>query len=68
MLTIRHVEPNGNDDVYPASEAHVLVSADRPKTVWFLKDGTRHEYTTGMVYVMNEFGKTIVIYELAWKK
>lgn len=58
MQTLKHVEPNGRERLIEAlsiertPEGHLIF-------------GTEERISTGKVYVMNEAGKTVAVYDFA---
>jgi hypothetical protein len=56
MQTIKHVEPNGRERLIEA------LSVERTPE-GHLVFGTEERISTGKVYVMNEAGKTVAVYD-----
>ncbi len=57
MLTVKHVERDGHESVFEASDIHRT-----PEGQLAFGQGER-TVTTGKVYVMNEAGKTVAVYD-----
>jgi hypothetical protein len=64
VLTIKHVEPNGHESI----EESIFATYDPgvgPSTAGELRvNCSKGFYSEGIVYVMNESGKTIAKYDL----
>lgn len=56
MMTIRHVEPDGQEEIFQ-------VSSVRRTREGHLTIGTEREITQGKIYVMNDAGKTVAVYD-----
>jgi hypothetical protein len=74
MLTVKYIESNGNEIVFPVHAVRYSAQNQRDHTchaggdVWFDTPSGADErlagVSTGTVYVMNEAGKTVAKYEL----
>ena len=56
MLTIKHIEANGRERVFPAVSIERTITGE-------LAFGTEEVIKTGKIYVMNDAGKTVAIYD-----
>lgn len=69
MLTIKIVEPSGEEDVLEVTHIARRKCSDTPAglpaiTYWLPNDGGSVNLFEGDVYVMNENGKTIAVFHL----
>jgi hypothetical protein len=55
MLTIKHILPNGNERVFPVTSVE--------RTEEGLSFGSQELITSGKVYLMNDAGKTVALYD-----
>lgn len=75
MLTVKHVEKSGYESVFEAETVQftpTMPSAPRGVSIFGspgLDEGARTgnhiQFSDGIVYVMNEGGKTIAVYNLS---
>lgn len=56
MLTVKHVERDGRESVFEATDIHRTIDGH-------LAFGQERTFRTGKVYVMNDGGKTVAIYD-----
>lgn len=71
MMTVKHVSPEGNEALYPATEVSYspLAGSTVPNShgcVWYQVPETREirSIEGGTVYVMNEAGATVAKYRM----
>jgi hypothetical protein len=60
MLTIKHILPNGNERVFPVTSVE--------RTEEGLSFGSQELITSGKVYLMNDAGKTVALYDFEKKE
>lgn len=71
MLTIKHVWPRGFETIYPALQVRAnlpnmpATNDDTPFVAFDKPDGEVWTIRDGVVYVMNDTGKTIQSYHLS---
>jgi len=56
MLTIKHVEKNGKEAVFEAIDVHRTTDGQ-------LAFGQEKLITSGKVYIMNDAGRTVAVYD-----
>lgn len=61
MLTIKHVEKDGRESVFEAIDIHRTAGGQ-------LAFGQEKTVETGKVYVMNDSGHTVAVYDLDKKE
>jgi hypothetical protein len=61
MLTIKHVEKDGRESVFEAVDLHRIPSGQ-------LAFGQEKVITSGKVYVMNDAGRTVAVYDFDKEK
>lgn len=70
MLTIKHIADDGDEHIYLTSHVNYVPSeaktaAGYPSSLWrYDETGRAHEFTSGMIYVMNDRGTTVARYDL----
>jgi hypothetical protein len=72
MLTIKKVNIDGSDEVFQCQYVTRGANSDKVVTIQFHdRDSASPVHvpaTSGVVYVMNDLGKTVSTYELGWKE
>ena len=61
MLTIKHVKADGSESVFEAIDVHRTATGE-------LAFGQEQVITAGKVYVMNDAGRTVAVYDFAKEK
>jgi nucleoside-triphosphatase THEP1 len=61
MLTIKHVEKDGRESVFEAVDIHRASTGE-------LAFGQEKVVTSGKVYVMNDAGRTVAVYDFDKKE
>lgn len=73
MFTVKHINPQGGESLYEATEVMYSPADNRqsvppvPETVWYQAPGTREikSLNEGFVYVTNDTGATVAKYDLS---
>ena len=66
MLTVKHQEDNGRESVYSAVSTHFEPATDDQFAMLFVHRRVNGDddaqISSGLVYVMNDSGKTVAVY------
>ena len=66
MFTVRHIEPNENESIFSADSVAYAVNLDaktsNEKVVFAYHGNGTTIIASGVVYVMNDSGKTVAVY------
>ena len=68
MLTIRHIEASGHEEIVTTSRVSYhprTPDITRECVFWETTSGQTIEMDSGTVYIMNENGKTVAVYRFA---
>lgn len=71
MMSLKHVALSGEEYVYPTTHVNFIPAAVKncaPATagLWrYDEDGRAHEIDNGLVFVMNEHGRTVARYMIS---
>ncbi|MEH2700554.1 hypothetical protein GFL93_12750 [Rhizobium leguminosarum bv. viciae] len=63
MMTVKHIAKTGEEYVWPATHTY-FEPGDKELFFRWDADGVPHQILEGMVYVMNDHGRTVARYQL----